>query len=521
MVRVYLAKLVVKSALALFASCLLFANLIDRLRDPRFRLFLQADSCYQTALILDVVLLAILCVTGEELLRYFAFKRLHRFYRHLFLFVIGSGMLSILPGILLHQNLVFFLWMIMIAVIFIIYIRGYETILQRVRSAALFCLLLPIFLGWQLFAWRPTVPPPSRPAVPPPSATTARARHPVFILLFDELSYSRSFLDGELLRSLPNLRRLAGQSFVFHNARSMSKGTLISVPNILFMKTLKVNYDSGSPVFDDEGHKIPTTEVPSLIQAAHERGYNTTMIGWYLPAPAMFGNQVDVYQYASGWPGNGLASNMFRVACDSLQFTHDPLSRPFRHASNDRIHVARTRELYRNSIDLIQNCPASTFAFIHWNVPHFPFVFHADGSHKYFWRPDSAPDYLGQIQYLDHLLGLLTAELRASGKFDDALIVVLSDHGWREERDPKILAEPDSVFHIPLLVKWPGQRASRSVMSQVTTTQVGSLVVAALDGRDEAGAAQVIEELAKAAPAKAFPEVSNGSGGSSSLSSKP
>ena len=58
MEQVDLPRLAAKSGLALLTSCLLFANMIGRLTDPTYRLFLQPGSWYRAGLILDVILLA-------------------------------------------------------------------------------------------------------------------------------------------------------------------------------------------------------------------------------------------------------------------------------------------------------------------------------------------------------------------------------------------------------------------------------------------------------------------------------
>ena len=275
-----------------------------------------------------------------------------------------------------------------------VYLRGREWFLLLVRGIALVLIPFPIFLFWQLFTWKEADPPSRQPAPPPRCSGSGR---PVFILLFDEWSYSRSFQGGEFLPSLINLRRLAGQSFVFHEARSLSQSTSVSIPTLLFQQASAVDYSSGRPTFVYGGREVATTDVPSLFQTARDRGYSTTLIGWHLPYEALFGAQVDVYQNASGWSGDGLGVNMSHAACENLLFTHDPVARLLRRASIDRVQMARTKEILENSLHLIRDCPGNTFAFIHWNVPHAPYVFRADGTRNYFWRQDSISDYLGQI----------------------------------------------------------------------------------------------------------------------------
>ncbi|MGI8781018.1 MAG: sulfatase-like hydrolase/transferase, partial [Solirubrobacteraceae bacterium] len=67
-----------------------------------------------------------------------------------------------------------------------------------------------------------------------------------------------------------------------------------------------------------------------------------------------------------------------------------------------------------------------------------------------------------QVQYTDRLVGALLDELRTSGVFDDAVIVVTADHGASfragQPRRPAGRENMADIAAVPFLVKWPGQR---------------------------------------------------------------
>src|SRR4051812_2468285 len=63
---------------ALLVCSLLFGNMVGRLSDPSYRLFVHADSTFRTALVLDVVLLAAAAVGVGALLRRSGCARLYR-----------------------------------------------------------------------------------------------------------------------------------------------------------------------------------------------------------------------------------------------------------------------------------------------------------------------------------------------------------------------------------------------------------------------------------------------------------
>jgi arylsulfatase A-like enzyme len=74
-------------------------------------------------------------------------------------------------------------------------------------------------------------------------------------------------------------------------------------------------------------------------------------------------------------------------------------------------------------------------------------------------------NYDGQLAAMDVALGELLAALRARGRYDNALIIVTSDHGeflgehGQMGHIGQMLYEP--VLHVPLVIKFPGKDALR------------------------------------------------------------
>jgi phosphoglycerol transferase MdoB-like AlkP superfamily enzyme len=103
-----------------------------------------------------------------------------------------------------------------------------------------------------------------------------------------------------------------------------------------------------------------------------------------------------------------------------------------------------------------------TFRFVHFSIPHLPFVFDADGYDPPFDPLLTVPDdeYAQQVKYVDRLLGALMEELRRDGAYDGTTVVVLADHGYRfggRERDP---------LQIPFIVKEAGQQSRAEVRAE-------------------------------------------------------
>lgn len=97
--------------------------------------------------------------------------------------------------------------------------------------------------------------------------------------------------------------------------------------------------------------------------------------------------------------------------------------------------------------------------------------------------------YDGQLRYVDEQIGLLLAQLRERGLYDDSLIVVTSDHGdaFYEHGVISHSTTPyEELVRVPLLVKLPGNRfAGRTVDAQVRLIDVFPTVLKAVGIQDD------------------------------------
>jgi len=125
--------------------------------------------------------------------------------------------------------------------------------------------------------------------------------------------------------------------------------------------------------------------------------------------------------------------------------------------------------------------PQPTLYFVHALLPHEPYVYLPSGKQLGIdtrmpgidnrtgtWTTDEWLPTLGyrrhllQVGYVDSLLGRLMSRLKEAGLYDDALIVVTSDHGVSfRAGEPFKGVDNDTlpdVVPVPLFIKAPGQR---------------------------------------------------------------
>ena len=152
----------------------------------------------------------------------------------------------------------------------------------------------------------------------------------------------------------------------------------------------------------------------------------------------------------------------------------------------DREH---RRELLPRAVDMFR-AGQPTFAFIHLVPPHAPYDAPAPyaGSLSGWYQGDFPIDpaslelisegvgqrsptaedvryvwsrYLENVRYADELVGRIVQTLRRAGRYDDALVVLLSDHGesfWEHGHFLHTWPLYEELLHVPLVIKWPARR---------------------------------------------------------------
>jgi arylsulfatase A-like enzyme len=256
----------------------------------------------------------------------------------------------------------------------------------------------------------------------------------------------------------PHLDAFAAVATVYENAHAVTSWTLASHAS-LFTGLYPSGHQATGPLdrLDDS--------YPTLAEALAQRGYRTAAVvsGPYLRRTHNLSQGFEIYDESAASLTNRLA--------------HDDVTNPALLAS-----LARVLEAER-----ARKAPLFLFAYF-WD-PHFDYLPPApwDGA---FAPPDAErfdlrgfdtneqiradmdprrlawvlAQYAGEIRATDEALGSFFDQLRAQGRWDGALVIVTADHGEEffehGEKGHKNNLYAESV-HVPLIVKYPGQREGR------------------------------------------------------------
>ena len=283
---------------------------------------------------------------------------------------------------------------------------------------------------------------------PPESRPVADAvRPPIVLISIDTLRSDRLPAYGYEGVDTPAIDRLAGDGVLFERAYSHVNVTLPSHASIF---TGLLPSDHG--VRDNAGYRLDET-IPTLAAELNRHGYAT-------------GGFVSSYMLRSG---TGIDRG-FEVYDDGVGFETGRLLGKIQRAGTDTL--AATSEWLASVAD------EPFFLFLHLYEPHAPYEPPPPFAGRY------GNPYDGEVAAADAVVGELIRRLEELGVYEDALVVLLSDHGEglmdHGEMDHLIFIYRE-VLQVPLIVKLPqGERAGERVAANAQLSDVAPAIYSVL-----------------------------------------
>jgi arylsulfatase A-like enzyme len=320
-------------------------------------------------------------------------------------------------------------------------------------------------------------------AVPPPAGTPD-----IFLVSLDTTRADHLSLYGYERPTSPNLEALAKDALVFTQARSPAGWTL---PGHASMLTgmypsrhgahLAGGWLPGESIDGRRNVAFPlAADKVTLAEALRDRGYTTG--GFvanfsYLYRDFGLAQGFSIYEDSPGL--------LLRVRPPAVRFAQRFAPgfclKPYRAAP----------EINQHALSWLDQAPAGrpVFLFVNYMEPHQPWLAPAPYDHWVSELPQARAlatkdlythevknftpeevtfiraNYDGQLAAMDAALGDLIAQLKARGRYENALIIVTADHGELLGEHGfvghmgRMLYEP--LLHVPLVVKFPGADHAR------------------------------------------------------------
>lgn len=364
---------------------------------------------------------------------------------------------------------------------------------RRIESGLLFFSLLGPAVLVVFFLISPTSRLLAEPADPSAGNEHIGLPAPVVLIQLDELPVSSLMdADGSINERLfPNFARLATEGTWYRNALSNSIATTSSVPAILTGR------------LGDQGASPSLVDHPENLFTLLGEGYEMHVVEWLTDlcpqelcqdyagrGPARFGSLLQdvgvVYGHLS-------LPESARSALPSIDgswkgFLGQAETRTVAPVNVGNLAVPRAGvrsdwiDSLQRVIDGISAGAPPTLHFVHLESPHIPWRTNPSGTH--YQRPEQYDEvdgveigghwvdradlprlgfqrHLYQLGFLDERLGALFERLEETGNWDEAMVIVIADHGasfvpGQHRRWPKEDNRAD-LYRVPLLIKYPSQ----------------------------------------------------------------
>jgi hypothetical protein len=306
----------------------------------------------------------------------------------------------------------------------------------------------------------------------------------VYIFVFDSWSYRLTFDSaGAAWPQLPAVHEFADEACVFTEGYSPGCQTLEALPRLLFQRRELFVLHGGQPGFWNAEQFIPCSAAPSLFTEARARNYRTYMVGWHNPYHTLLEDRCDYVHSCSSQQLVG-PSALERFAGVYWRFAGQ-LSGPVLNgpcACSDYLQLNyafawQNENLQRHARAVLADPrPTGQFAVLHLPPPHTPFVCRPDGLRELNAPYDFTNETLArdQLAYADRVIGEFLNQLRKSGKYDNSIIVLTSDHSWRE--DPALERTARDLTHVPVLIRFPGQKQRVTVTAPFSISALAELL---------------------------------------------
>lgn len=463
-----LLKIIYVAWLSLTLSLLFFYPLIATLNDNAVILQWRIQNTIE--LLADIFILAAICTALVCFIEHY-FNRYFKLLAYFSILIIPfmsfgvhflrqlgfkGDLINLGLYINAHKTLGFIIGIVIITVILAASVKYPTHILKTILIVFIVISPINILAGWTIwkFGWENT-PISLKKDINSSREARESSRNPshnIIIILFDELSYEYLYHNGVIDSKYPNIKYLSSISNNYHAATAPGDNTLVSLPGLLMgkrHKNVKMEYDTIYKITEKNKKELLKVDQNNLFSIAKQKGFRTLMFGPYLPYCELFGPYLDECRSFSIYNYGTIERNFSLFNPILTTFIIWPRQSPpgiIKNRAASKWQKEQTKETYRLTMKALDT-PEPFFLFTHFYPPHLPFVFNKFG---YYTNKEpflqNNENYCRQIDYVDSVLGEWIAHLKKRNKFENSIIVVLSDHNYR-------IMYPDRMNAIPLLIK--------------------------------------------------------------------
>ncbi|MBI2963906.1 MAG: sulfatase [Deltaproteobacteria bacterium] len=321
----------------------------------------------------------------------------------------------------------------------------------------------------------------------------------VIVVIMDTVRADHLSAYGYQIPTSPRLSEFAERAYLFRNAVANSNWSFPSHATLLTgllphqPGAYPITTSSASPRGLTGGAEAPVTAQPLLERRTiagrlQEHGYETGLVAANYAWLSSESGFTEGFDYVDNRPRSLPGWEPF---CGAY-LRHQPIEALQNAYARSSATTHPAHVVVRHGMDFLRVARHPFFLFLNFMDAHRYYASPLGARaapeiqrrlREARWSATNLEMYDRNIAFLDHQLGLFLRELEARGLFDDALIVITSDHGQKfgpsgpgwHGRD----LSQDSI-HVPLLVKMPHQRSGETVVRVAQLADVAPTILEAV-----------------------------------------
>jgi hypothetical protein len=327
---------------------------------------------------------------------------------------------------------------------------------------------------------------------------------PIVIIVFDEFS-TTALLDSKVRIDsvrFPNFAALASEALWFPNAITVSESTVKVIPSIVSgmypkpgVKLMPTSTDYPKNLFTmlSGQYELNVSEVNTelcpeklcvKLKNASDQSYHLFLSDLFV----IYKHLIFLRSWINELPALDTQWTGFQADIPSSTSGDSQMPKYTR--------TPQKSEQLKIFLSQIRSSAKPQLFFMHTLLPHIPYGYLASGqlysyenklpdgilSDKEGWLGENPliatayHRYLQQVGYVDRFLGMLRKELISEAIYDDALLIVMADHGvafeqWQSRRVANTVNR-NEILKIPMFVKYPKQKKGEIDNRIVTSVDI-------------------------------------------------
>ena len=320
----------------------------------------------------------------------------------------------------------------------------------------------------------------------PVTAVSSHRNGPhVLWIIFDELDQHTAFSSRAAGTKLPEFDRFRKESLSSSNAYPPNQFTLLSIPALTTGQPIAYS----TPVAANDcaltlanGQTVNWSTQSNVFSQARSEGFTTGVVGWYHPYCRVLSGSLDfcswvpvIDQVNPALDRLSLQHAMWislRTALFRIPFAFRLFESQYEH-QRKLDHQEEFVRISRAATTLLTQ--DLNLKLLHFPVPHHPWIYDANRNP---FSDAAGNHYVDNLALADRVLGEVRAALEESSQWNGSIVLVTSDHWWREAE--KVNGKRD--HRIPFMLKLAGQKEGMEYQKPFNTILTRELLLQLLRG---------------------------------------